>query len=73
MDEAMFERAVGVLVLSDRASTAFLQMKLRVPYKLAAQLMERAANEGIVSEPNAVGKRDVLARIPKCNSHQKET
>lgn len=56
-----YEAAVAILILSGRASTAFLQREMGVSYKVAASFMERAEAEGVVSRPNVVGKREVLA------------
>lgn len=62
MTEESYQRAVGILVLSGRASTAFLQRQMTITYSDAMRLMDRAEAEGIVSTPNHVGKREVLAR-----------
>lgn len=61
--DSQYERAVGILVISKRASTSFLQRRLGIGYNAAARLMERAEDEGIVSRPNHVGKREVLATL----------
>lgn len=58
--DPMYDQAVGLLVLTGKASTSFLQRRLGLRYNAAARLMERAEDEGIVSRPNHVGKRDVL-------------
>ena len=60
--DALYERAVGILVLSNRASTSFLQREMRIGYNDAARLMERAEREGVVSKPNVSGKREVIPR-----------
>ncbi len=60
-----YEQAIGLLILSQRASTSFLQRELAIAYNAAARLMERAENDGIVSRPNAVGKRDIIAAPPQ--------
>ena len=52
--------AVGLMVVTGRASTSFIQRTLRIGYKPAAQLVEMMEHSGIVSRPNRVGKRDVL-------------
>lgn len=59
---ADYERAVGILVLSGRGSTSFIQRKLGIGYNAAARLIERAEAEGILAPPNHVGKREVLVR-----------
>lgn len=61
--QADYERAVGILVTHGKASTSYLQRTMAISYNSAADLMVRAESEGIVSKPNHVGKRDVLARI----------
>ena len=43
-----------------RASTSFLQRKLQIGYNRAARIMEMMENEGIVSQANHVGKREIL-------------
>ncbi len=60
-----YEQAVGLLILSQRASTSFLQRKLALGYNAAARLIERAEDEGIVSRPDHVGKREVLTTAPQ--------
>jgi len=55
-----YERAVGVVVLSRRASTSFLQRALGIGYNAAAKHMEAMHDAGIVSSPNWVGKREVM-------------
>ncbi|KQI67992.1 hypothetical protein AN189_13040 [Loktanella sp. 3ANDIMAR09] len=60
--EALYQRAVGLLVTTGKASTSHLQNKLMIRYNLAARLIERAEDDGIVSRPNGVGRRDVILR-----------
>lgn len=60
--EAQYERAVGILVLTGRGSTSLIQRKLGICYNDAARLVERAEIEGILSAPDHVGKREVMAR-----------
>ena len=57
-----YEQAVGLLVLTGKGSTSFLQRKLGLSYNEAARLMERAEADGIVAAPNYVGKREVISR-----------
>ncbi len=57
------------LVKRLRASVAnepnTLQRKLALGYNAAARLIERAEDEGIVSRPDHVGKREVLTTAPQ--------
>lgn len=55
-----YEQAVGLLVLTRRGSTAFLQRSLGVGYNAAARMMERAEAEGIIAAPNHIGARHVI-------------
>ena len=48
------------MVESQKASTSWLQRQLRIGYNSAARLIERMEDEGLVSPPNHVGRRDVL-------------
>jgi DNA segregation ATPase FtsK/SpoIIIE, S-DNA-T family len=60
--DEQYERAVGIMVVQQRASTSFLQRHLGIGYNAAARLMERAEDQGIVARPNYVGKREVLLK-----------
>lgn len=63
-DATIYMQAVGLLVLTEKASTSFLQRVLGISYRDAAEMMERAEKAGVVSPPNFLGKREVIA---KCN------
>ncbi|MGH1577720.1 DUF7681 family protein [Planktotalea sp.] len=59
-NETLYQKAVEILTTEQKASTSFLQRQMSIGYNKAAMLMERAEQEGVVSKPNHVGKRDVL-------------
>ncbi len=59
--DALYDRAVALVCREGKASTSFIQRHLRIGYNSAARLMERMEKEGVVSKPNHVGKREVLA------------
>lgn len=63
-DEALYERAVGVIVTTRSASTNKLKNRLNIPYVQAIPLMERAQDDGIVSIPDCYGRRVVLVSAP---------
>jgi len=43
-----------------KASTSFLQRKLQIGYNRAARIIDMMEENGIVGQPNHVGKREVL-------------
>ncbi len=58
----LFDRAVDVISREGKASTSFLQRHLGIGYNKAAKLIERMEKDGMVSQANHVGKREVLVR-----------
>ena len=57
----LFPQARAVVVGTGIGSVSHLQRKLGLGYNAAAALMERLQAAGVVSAPNAAGKREVLA------------
>ena len=60
--EGLYDQAVALVAREGRASTSFVQRHLQIGYNRAARLIERMEAEGVISPPNHVGKRQVLAR-----------
>ncbi|MBK8197983.1 MAG: DNA translocase FtsK 4TM domain-containing protein [Acidobacteria bacterium] len=61
-DNALFSEAVQVVIRDQRASTSYLQRRLKVGYNKAAGLIDRLEEEGVISAPNHAGKREVLTK-----------
>lgn len=61
-DDALFAEAVQVVIRDQRASTSYLQRRLKVGYNKAAGLIDRLEEEGVISAPNHAGKREVLTK-----------
>ena len=60
-DEAdVYAKAIDVIAKAQKASTSFLQRHLRIGYNNAARLIERMEQDGFVSRPDHVGRREVL-------------
>lgn len=59
-DARLYRKACQLVFENQKASTSWLQRQLRVGYNSAARLIERMEKEGLVSEPNHVGRREVL-------------
>ena len=63
-EKNLFDQAVDVVAREGKASTSFIQRHLQIGYNRAAKLIEQMEKEGIVSQANHVGKREVLVRRP---------
>ena len=61
-EKGLFDQAVALVSREGKASTSFIQRHLNIGYNRAAKLIEQMEKEGIVSQANHVGKRDVLTR-----------
>lgn len=59
-DDALYRQAVNIVRRDRKVSTSYIQRVLRIGYNRAAILVERMEKEGIVSEPNHSGKRNIL-------------
>ena len=60
----LYDRAVAVVTRDRKASTSYVQRRLQIGYNRAASLIERMEQEGVVSQANHAGKRDILAGPP---------
>jgi S-DNA-T family DNA segregation ATPase FtsK/SpoIIIE len=65
--DELYQQALALVYQEKKASTSFIQRYLKIGYNRAACLIERMEKDGIVSAPNHVGKREVLARGPQEN------
>ncbi len=63
--DELYDRAVAVICQHRKASTSFIQRHLQIGYNRAARIIERMEGEGLVSEANHVGKREVLISGPE--------
>ncbi|RIJ30486.1 DNA translocase FtsK [Henriciella mobilis] len=61
-DDDLYAQAMAIVIRDKRASTSYLQRRLKVGYNKAATLIERLEEEGVISAPNHAGKREILAR-----------
>ena len=59
-EEAQYAQALQIIAREGKASTSFLQRKMRIGYNSAARLIERMEADGHVSHPDHVGRRQVL-------------
>ena len=59
-EDAQYAQALQIVAQDGKASTSYLQRKLRIGYNSAARLIERMEADGHVSQPDHVGRRQVL-------------
>ncbi|HEX5452269.1 MAG TPA: DNA translocase FtsK 4TM domain-containing protein [Stellaceae bacterium] len=63
--DGLYDQAVALVTRERKASTSFVQRYLQIGYNRAARLIERMEAEGVVSQANHVGKREILAPPPR--------
>ena len=56
----LYSQAVAIVKRDRKASTSYIQRRLQIGYNRAATLMERLEEEGIISQANHAGKREIL-------------
>src|SRR3546814_15761231 len=56
----LYRKACQLVFDNQKASTSWLQRQLRIGYNSDARLIERMENDGHVSAPTHVGRREVL-------------
>ena len=59
-DNDLYSQAVAIVRNDKKASTSYIQRKLRIGYNRAAALIDRMEEEGIVSAADHVGRREVI-------------
>ncbi|MBO5667699.1 MAG: DNA translocase FtsK 4TM domain-containing protein [Lentisphaeria bacterium] len=60
-DDDIMRRALEVVILDRKASTSYLQRRLKIGYNRAAELVDQMEERGIVGPPSGSGnKRDIL-------------
>ena len=59
-DEELYAQAVAIVQNDKKASTSYIQRRLRIGYNRAASLIDQMEQEGIISAADHVGRREVL-------------
>jgi len=59
-EDQQYNEALKIVAEEQRATTSFLQRKMRIGYNTAARLIERMEEDGYVSAADHVGRRRVL-------------
>lgn len=58
--DTLYTQAVDLVIREGKASTSFIQRHLQIGYNKAAGIIEQMEKNGVVSQANHVGKREVL-------------
>ena len=58
--EALYDRAVGIVVRDGKPSISYLQRRLSIGYNRAASLIERMEREGVIGPAADGGRRQIL-------------
>ncbi len=64
-DDDMYELAKEAILEAGKASTSYLQRKLKLGYARAARLMDMLEDRGIIGPADGAKPREVLGGIPK--------
>ncbi|MDG4650296.1 DNA translocase FtsK, partial [Roseibacterium sp. SDUM158017] len=64
-EDALYDQAVAIVVKDRKCSTSYIQRKLGIGYNKAARLVEQMEEQGLVSQANHVGKREILVPEPE--------
>ena len=59
-EDATYRKACQIVFESQKASTSWVQRQLRIGYNSAARLIDRMEEDGFISAPNHIGRREVL-------------
>ena len=60
-DEAsLYDKAVDIVLRDKKPTISYLQRRMSIGYNRAADLIEQMEHEGVISAPNAAGKRSIL-------------
>ncbi|MBV1901326.1 MAG: DNA translocase FtsK 4TM domain-containing protein [Kordiimonadaceae bacterium] len=57
---SLYDQAVNIVLRDRRASTSYIQRRLKIGYNKAASLIEDMEAQGVISGPNHKGQREVL-------------
>lgn len=56
----LYNQAIEIIRRDQKVSTSYIQRRLQIGYNRAARIIEQMEEEGIISQPNKAGKREIL-------------
>ena len=60
--DVLYTKAVNLVIEQQKVSTSYIQRYLQIGYNRAARIVEKMEDEGLISEANNAGKRQVLRK-----------
>ena len=60
--DALYSKAVDIVINQQKVSTSYIQRYLQIGYNRAARIVEKMEEEGLITEANNAGKRQVLRK-----------
>ncbi|MBL6758788.1 MAG: DNA translocase FtsK 4TM domain-containing protein [Pelagibacteraceae bacterium] len=60
--DALYTKAVNIVIEQQKVSTSYIQRYLQIGYNRAARIVEKMEEEGLISEANNAGKRQVFRK-----------
>ena len=60
--DELYTKAVEIVVKQQKVSTSYIQRYLQIGYNRAARIVEKMEEDGIITEANNAGKRDVIKK-----------
>lgn len=67
-DDELIKKSMEIILLEQKASTSYLQRRLKIGYNRAAEIMDKFEQRGLVSAPLPGGsKRDILVSVGIAN------
>jgi len=72
VDDDMYMEAKAAVEAAGRASTSYLQRKLRIGYSRAARLMDLLESKGVIGAADGSRPRDVLSRVGSVPAPEEE-
>jgi len=60
--DALYTKAVNIVIEQQKVSTSYIQRYLQIGYNRAARIVEKMEDEGLITEANNAGKRQVLRK-----------
>ena len=58
--DELYDKAVAIITREGKVSTSFIQRHLQIGYNRAARIVEEMERQGVISQANSAGKRQIL-------------